>query len=165
MQARTRQTCRFAVIALGLVVVLAGTTFAQSSTPTNIGTWKLDLAKSKISADLAPKSATFTVEAAGAAAKVTVDAVYAEGTVRHWAYTANYDGKDNPINGNCQYGDVVAATRVDSNTTRHIYKKGENVTVTQNAVVSSNGKAMTITSTGTNALGQTVNTVGVYDKQ
>ena len=165
MQARLRQMCLFAGVALTLVVVLAGTTLAQSSNPTNIGTWKLNLAKSKISADMAPESANFTVEAAGAGAKVTVDAAYAGGTVRHWAYTANYDGKDNPITGNCQYGDVAAVTRADANTTRNIYKMNGKVTVTQNAVVSSDGKTMTITSTGTNAAGQTVNTVAVYEKQ
>ena len=162
MQARIRQTCLFGVVALGLLVVLAGATLAQSSRPTNIGAWRLDLAKSKISADLAPKSADFRVEAAGAGAKVTVDAAYADGTVRHWAYTANYDGKDYSITGNCQYGDFVAVTRVDANTTTHIYKKGETVTVTQTAVVSSDRKTMTITSTGKNALGQAVNTLAVY---
>ena len=162
MQARTRQMWLFAAVAVTLVVVLAATTLAQSGNPTNLGTWKLNLAKSKISADMAPKSATFTVEAAGAGAKVTVDAVYADGTVRHWGYTANYDGKDNPITGNCQYGDFVAVTRVDANTTTHIYKKGETVTVTQTAVVSSDRKTMTITSTGKNALGQAVNTLAVY---
>jgi hypothetical protein len=166
MQARTRQTCLFAVVALGLVVVLAGTTLAQSST-SNIGTWKLNVAKTKASAGsaAASKSATFTVEAAGAGAKVSVDSVSADDTVRHWAYSANDDGKDNPITGNSPYGDVVAITRVDASTTRNVYKKSGKVTITQNAVVSTDGKTMTITVTGTNALGQTVNAVAVYDKQ
>jgi hypothetical protein len=74
MSARIRQACLFGVVAPGLVVVLAGATLAQSSTPTNIGAWMLDLAKSKFSADMAPTSAKFKVEAAGAGAKVTVDA-------------------------------------------------------------------------------------------
>jgi len=166
MQARIRQTCLFAVVALGLVVVLAGTTLAQSST-SNIGTWKLNVAKTKVSTGsaAASKSATFTVEAAGVGAKVSVDSVSADDTVRHWAYSANYDGKDNPITGNSPYGDVVAITRVDASTTRNVYKKGGKVTITQNAVVSSDGKTMTIAVTGTNALGQTVNAVAVYDKQ
>jgi hypothetical protein len=156
-----------AVVALGLVVVLAGTTFAQSSSPTNIGTWKLNVAKTKVSPGTAAasKSAAFTVEAAGAGAKVSVDSVAADDTVKHWAYSANYDGKDYPITGTSPYGEVVAITRVDANTTRNIYKKGGKVTITQNAVVSSDGKTMTITATGTNAQGQTVNAVAVYDKQ
>lgn len=164
MYAETRHTCLLAIVALGLVVVFAGATFAQ---PRNsmIGTWTINLAKSTYSAGKAPQSAAFTVEAAGEGFKVKVDSVGGDGTVSRWGYSANYDGKDNPITGNCLYGDVVAATRVDANTTRYIYKKGGKVTVTQTHAVSSDGKMDTITGTGTNAQGQTVNSVVVYDKQ
>ena len=165
MKTRMRQMCLFAVVAVTSVVVLAGTALAQSSSPTNIGTWKLNLAKSTYSAGTAPKSAAFTVEAAGAGIKATVDSVAADGTVAHWGFTANYDGKDNPITGNSPYGDVVAATRVDASTVRVIYKKGGTVTVTKTQVVSSDGKTDTITNTSTNAQGQTVSSVRVYDKQ
>ena len=164
MQARIRQTCLFAVVALGLVLVLARTTLAQPGN-SSIGTWKVNLATSKYPAGTAPKSATFTVEAAGAGVKVTVDSVAADGTVAHWAYSGNYDGKDNPITGNSPYGDVVSSTRVDANTIRTIYKKAGTVTVTLTSVVSSDGKTMTFTGTSTNAAGQTVNNVRVYDKQ
>jgi hypothetical protein len=146
-----------------LVVVFAGTALAQSSKATNLGTWNFNLAKSKYAAGKAPKSGTFTVVAAGSGIKVTVDSVGADGTESHWGYAANYDGKDNPITGNCLYGDVVAATRVDADTMRIIYKKGGAVTVTQTFVVSSDGRTITITST--DAKGQTVKSVDVYDKQ
>jgi hypothetical protein len=164
MQARIRQTCLFAVVALGLVVVLAGTTLAQPGN-SNLGTWKLNLAKSAYAAGTAPKSASFIVVAAGAGIKVTVDSVAADGTVAHWGFTANYDGKDNPITGNSPYGDSVASTRIDANTTQNIYKKGGTITVTQKHVASSDGKTDTITNTSTNAEGKTVTTVRVYDKQ
>ena len=164
MQARTRQACLLATVALALVVVLAGSAPAQSS-QTNIGTWNINLAKSKFTDGKAPKSSTFTVVAAGAGIKVTSDSVRADGSVAHSVYAANYDGKDNPITGNSQWGDGTSASRVEANTTRPIFKKGGKVTVTQNAVVSSDGKTMTITTTGTNTLGQTINSVAVYDKQ
>jgi hypothetical protein len=153
------------VVALGLVAVLAGTALAQSSSPTNIGTWKLNLAKSTYAAGTAPKSSTLTIEAAGAGFKATIDAVTADGTVQHWGLSGTYDGKDSPISGNSPYGDVVSSTRVDANTTRNIYKKGGTVTATLTAVVSTDGKTMTFTGTSKNAAGQTVNNVRVYDKQ
>ena len=165
MQAGSRHTCLLAVVVLGLVVVLAGTALAQSSTPTNIGTWKLNLEKSAYAAGTAPKSAAFTVEASGAGIKATVDSVAADGTVQHWGFSANYDGQENPITGNSPYGDVVALNRVDANTVRAIYKKGGTVTVTQTQIVSSDGKTDTITNTGTDAEGKTVSVVRVYDKQ
>jgi hypothetical protein len=164
MQTRIRQTCLFAVGALGLVVVLAGTALAQSSDP-RLGTWKLNLAKSTYAAGTAPRSVTYTAEAAGAGIKVTVDAVAADGTVEHYGFTANYDGKDFPIVGNSSQGDTGARTRVDASTVRTIYKKAGKVTVTQNSVISSDGKTITITTTGTDAKGQPVKSVAVYDKQ
>ena len=89
----------------------------------------------------------------------------ADGTVRQSSYTVVFDGKDNPITGNNLSGDVAAGTRIDANTVKFIYKKSGTVTITQTGVVSSDGKTYTITAKGTNTLGQTINTVAVYDKQ
>jgi len=164
MQARTRQTCLFAVVALGLVAVLAGTALAQPTDP-SIGTWKVNPAKSTYAAGTAPKGVTTKHEAAGVGVKSTVDSVDADGTVRHWTYASNYDGKDSPITGNCPYGDSIARTRVDANTTRAVYKNGGTVTANQTSVVSGDGKSRTVTTTGTNAKGKAVNSVVVYDKQ
>jgi hypothetical protein len=164
MQARTRQTCLLAVVALGLAVVLPGTTFAQPGS-SNLGTWKLNLAKSTFAPGTAPRSATFTNVVAGAGVKSTSDSVAADGTARHSEYTMVYDGKDNPLKGNSLSGDVVAGTRIDANTLTFVYKKGGKVTVTTTNVASSDGKTYTITAKGTNAQGQPVNSVAVYDKQ
>jgi hypothetical protein len=151
-------------VAIALAILLAGTAVAQSGN-SSIGTWKLNAAKSKFATGTALKSATTKIEAAGARVKVTVDSVGADATVRHWEYTASYDGKDNPITGNSQNGDVAAMTRVDANTTRTVYKKDGKVTVTNTAVVSGDGKTRSITAKGTNVLGKAVDNVQVYDKQ
>lgn len=164
MQARIRQTCLFAVVALGLVVMFAGTTLAQPGS-TNLGTWKLNLAKSTYAPGTAPKSSTFTNVVAGAGIKSTTDTVRADGTAVHSENIEVYDGKDYPISGNSLNGDTVAGTRVDANTLKFVYKKNGKVTVTSTNVASSDGKTYTITAKGTNTLGQTVNTVAVYDKQ
>jgi hypothetical protein len=176
MQARMRQMSLFAVVAVALVVVLGGTALVQS-TNSEVGIWKLNVAKSKFSLGTALNSGTTQIEAADAGIKVTVDTVGADGTVRHWEFTANYDGKENPITGNSPFGnpltgnspfgDVVALarTRVDANTTRTVYKKGGKVMVTQTAVMSSDGKTRTVTTKGANALGQTFDNVNFYEKQ
>jgi hypothetical protein len=146
------------------VVIFNGATFTQSGNPA-IGTWRLNAAKSKYNTGTPNKSGTTKIEAAGAGVKVTVDAVAGDGTARHWTYTANYDGKDVPITGNSQYGDVVAVTRVDANTTRQTYKSGGKATTTQTSAVSSDGKTRTVTSKGTDSRGQAIDSVAVYDKQ
>jgi hypothetical protein len=163
MQARTWQTCLCAVVALGLVVVLAGTVLAQRGS-SNLGTWKLNLAKSTFAPGTAPKSSTFTNVVAGAGIKTTSDSVAADGTARHSEYTQVYDGKDYPI-GNSLSGDVSAGTRINANTVTFVYKKDGKVTVTTTNVVSSDRKTYTITAKGTNTLGQTINSVAFYEKQ
>ena len=165
MKAGMRQMSQLtAVVSVGLVLVLAGTALAQSSNP-HIGNWKLNIAKSKYNAGTPPKSTTIKQESSGAGVKVTVDSVSAVGTVTHYTFATNYDGKDSPITGNNSNGDTAVVTRPDANTTRTVYKMGGNITVTNTAVVSGDGKTRTITSKGTNSLGQTVDSVAVYDKQ
>jgi hypothetical protein len=163
MQLRMRQMCLLAAVAVALVVLCAAA-FAQSSNSL-VGTWKLNVAKSKYNAGAAPKSGTTTFDAAGPGIKATVDTVAADGTKRHWTYTASFDGKDNPIVGNATQGDVVALTRVDANTTKLVYKKDGNVTVTSTTVVSGDGKTRTVTTKGKDALGQNADNVNFYDKQ
>ena len=103
--------------------------------------------------------------AAGAGVKYVVDGAYADGSVRHWEFTANYDGKDNRVTGNSPYGEVVALTRVDPTTVRILNKKNGKVTATQTSVVSKDGKMRTVTTKGTDALGKTVDTVVIYERQ
>ena len=147
---------------LGLSSFLIGAAFAQSDP--QVGTWKLNLAKSKYSPGPGPKSATTKIEAVGAGTKVSVDQALADGTARHWEFTANYDGKDSPVTGNPD-ADTVARTRLDANTVQTVSKKGGKVTTTQTSAVSSDGKTRTVTTKGVNASGQQVNNVAVYEKQ
>jgi hypothetical protein len=144
-----------------LVGVVSGTALAQSSDPL-VGTWKLNAAKSK---GTSFTSGTTKVEAAGAGVKFTVDLAGADGTSNQWAFTANYDGKDNPVTGKSQYGDTVALTRVDPKTTRITVKQGGKVTVNQTIVVSDDGKTRTTTTKGTNAKGEPIDAVSFYEKQ
>ena len=164
MQTRTQQTYLRSAVTVALVGVLASTALAQSGNP-NIGTWKANIAKSTFTPATATTSSSTKIEAAGAGIKATIDSVPATGAARHWTFTANYDGKDSPITGNSQYGDSVALTRVDANTTRSVYKKGGTVMATQTTVVSGDGKTRTVTTTGKNVLGQALNTVQLFDRQ
>jgi hypothetical protein len=163
MQTKLTRSCLSAAFAGAFATVLAATLLAQAPDP-HVGTWKLNPAKSKYSPGPTPKSGTTKIEAAGAGTKVVVDQILADGSVRHWEVTANYDGKDAPVTGNPD-ADTMARTRVDANTVKSVSKKGGKVTTTQTSAVSSDGKTRTVTTTGTNGAGQTVNNVAVYDKQ
>jgi hypothetical protein len=147
-----------------LIGVVHSVGFAQSNNP-SVGTWKANVAKSKATAGPALKSGTTKIEAAGAGVKYTVDTAFADGSTNHWEVTANYDGKDSRVTGNSPYGDVVALTRVDANTTRMVNKKDGKVTARITAVVSPDGKTRTVTIKGTNVLGKPVDLISVYDRQ
>ena len=159
MHARMRQTSLFTAVAITLAVAFGGTALAQS-----VGTWKLNLAKSKFQAGQAPKSMNVVYEAAGEGIKVTVDTMPADGPAIHYSYTANYDGKDVPVVGNPN-ADMAARTRVNATTTKLVNKKGGNVLSTVTIVTSADGKTLTITNAGKDAKGQNIDSVAVYDKQ
>ena len=159
MHARMRQAALFTAVAITLAVALGGTVLAQS-----VGTWNLNLAKSKYQKGQAPKSMTVVYEAAGEGIKVVVDQVPADGPPIHYAYTANYDGKDVPVVGNPN-ADMAARTRVNATTTKLVNKKDGKILSTVTIVTSADGKTLTITSTGKDAKGQKIDSVAVFDKQ
>jgi hypothetical protein len=158
------KSARFTLV-LGLcVLTVAALATAQAKDPF-VGTWKLNLAKSKYSPGPAPKSSTSTYEAAGKGYKVSVKSEPATGPVQEWSYTSNLDGQDVPITGNNPNADTVSAKRIDANTLDIVNKKNGKATATQKNVVAADGKTRTVTTTGTDAQGQKVNNVAVYEKQ
>jgi hypothetical protein len=131
-----------------------------------LGMWMMNIAKSTFSTGTGFKSATVSIEPLrGGGVKHIVDSVYADGTARRYEYSTNYDGKDGPVTGNSPWGNTVALTHVDANTTRTVYKNKGTVTVIQTSVVSNDRKTRTVTTKGTNPAGQAVNNVSVYDRQ
>jgi ABC-type transport system substrate-binding protein len=129
-----------------------------------VGTWKLNISKSKFSPGPPPQSATVTYEETAHGIKRTGEAVNAEGNKTSFDYTAQYDGKDYPVNGN-RNADTISLKRVNDRTVESTLKKDGKVVTTVRRVVSPDGKTMTLTITGTNAQGQKVNNVQVFDKQ
>lgn len=129
-----------------------------------LGTWKLNVAKSKYSPGPAPKSLTLTWEATADGIKHAADGVNGEGEPMNSGYVTKYDGADVPYTGNPD-ADMASAKKIDDNSYENVWKKDGKTTITARVVVSKNGKTITITQTGTNAKGQTVNNTAVYDKQ
>ena len=154
---------KFASI-LVLVAVACAPAFAQDNPA--VGTWKLNLEKSKYNPGPAPKSLTRTVEAQGDQVKYIFEGVNADGSGFAYSFTVRYDGKDYPVTGSMPGGaDTIAIKRIDSNMFEATLKKAGKVVGTSKAEVSKDGKVTTITSEGTNEGGQPTNTVAVYDRQ
>src|SRR6267143_6870802 len=118
----------------------------------NMGTWKLNEAKSK-PAPGAEKLTTVDYEAAGDQVKVTIDGTDASGKPIHNEWTGNFDGKDYAVTGDST-SDMRAYTKVDDRTLTFTAKKNGKVTVTGRVAVSADGKSRTVITTGTNAKGK-----------
>jgi len=129
----------------------------------NMGTWKLNEAKSKVPAG-APKNTTVVYEMAGDKIKVTVDGVDGAGKPAHNEWTGMFDGKDYPLVGD-PTGDTRAYKKINDHTLELTNKKGGKVTATGTVVVSADGKTRTVTVKATDPSGKTVEYTAVYDKQ
>ena len=154
----------------GVVAFLAVCLFASSSlscytqTDPFIGTWKLNLAKSKFSPGPPPKSQMATYEAVGQGVKITVKITDAEGKPIDIQSTANFDGKDYPVTGSPDF-DTVAQKRINANTIEFTRKKAGKVVSTATRVASKDGKTHTLTDKGVNAKGEKISNTLVYEKQ
>jgi hypothetical protein len=149
------------VLAVGLTLAFTSTAFAASNSAF-LGTWKLNLAKSKSSAAL-PLSGTYVVEAAGEGIKSTQDMVSDKGVKNHGTYTANFDGKTYPNVGSGPLSSI-ALTRVNANSYTSV-RKAKTFTRNGTTVISADGKTRTTKSIDKNADGTTVTRTSVYDKQ
>jgi hypothetical protein len=132
----------------------------------NLGTWEFNLAKSTFDPGPAPMSVTEVIEAWDTdGVKMTLTLVGADGTRLVGVVHAHYDGKDSPITDVSYFADTPAYTWVDADTLSYTVKKDGTVFETGRIVVSENRRTRTVWATGTNANGQRVNDVRVFDKQ
>ena len=145
-----------------LVAFFAGIALCYAA-DVNMGTWKLNEAKSKFSPG-ATKNHTVVYEAAGENMKVTVDGVDKDGKAAHNVWVGKFDGKDYPVTGEPAY-DSRSYTRVDDHTLSMTIKKAGKVTATGKITVSADGKSRTVTTMGSDPAAAAMNNTAVYDKQ
>jgi hypothetical protein len=150
------------VILLTLAVLFASATVCLAQDP-NMGTWKLNEAKSKFSPG-APKNTTVVYEAAGDSIKVIVDGIDGAGNPTHNEWTGKFDGKPYPVTGD-PTTDTRTYRKINNRTLALTNKKDGKVAVTGRIVVSPNGKSRTLTTTGRDAKGKRFSNRAVYDKQ
>jgi hypothetical protein len=131
----------------------------------SLGTWKLNVEKSKNTPALFPfKSQSVIRSASDGGVKVKTTGVQADGTALNSSYTAKYDGKDSPVTG--APFDTIAIKQEDANTfTATVKQASGKFHAKGRTVISKDGKVMTTTVGGTNADGEAFSATLVYDKQ
>jgi len=150
------------MMVLAIAVYAVAIAMSAAENP-NMGTWKLNEAKSKFSPG-AMKNSTVVYQAAGDSVKVTTDGTSGDGKPVHTEWTGKFDGKDYPLTGDGA-ADTRAYTQVSPHLTTFANKKGGKVTVSGKIVVSADGKSRTVTVSGTDSSGKEASSRAVYDKQ
>jgi hypothetical protein len=147
---------------LSLALCLSGAAVCFAQDP-NIGTWKLNEAKSKIPAG-AMKVTSMTVSSEGDNIKIAQDGTDKDGNVFHAEWTGKFDGKDYPVTGSPVI-DTRSYTKVNDHTlTAENKKDGKTVQVAR-STISADGKTRTVHVTQTDASGKKVNVTAVFDKE
>jgi hypothetical protein len=149
-----------------VVLVFSLTELLLGQTDPFVGTWKLNVKKSKFVPGPPRKSETRIVVTGPTGMNVSVDRVNGDGSTQEFEYTTNLDNKSYPITGQGPYGaDSIAANLTAPNTIQSTLTKGGKVVATATTVVSNDRRVLTITTKGTDASGKHFTNVGVYDRQ
>jgi hypothetical protein len=161
MNRRTFTTIAMLFSAPVFTTTLPQAGFAQSNPL--VGTWKINLEKSKYSPGPAPKSATLKYQAEGQNLKRTNEGTDAEGKPANNEWVNIFDSQPHPTPGPGY--DASAYTQIDAYTNYFTRLKGGKIIQAGFGVVSRDGKSFTVTTIGTGPNGEQINNVAVYDKQ
>jgi hypothetical protein len=154
---------RIAVVIVTLSVIATGACFAANA---QLGTWKLNEAKSKIDPATGGKNSTVTyAEEKGDKIKVTVDGVNKDGKPRHSVWVGKFDGKAYPMKGKNMPVDSIAYKMVNDRTNEITAIKNGKTMWSGTITVSKDGKSRTVDVHGTDENGKKFTSKAVYDKQ
>jgi len=128
-----------------------------------LGTWKLNVAKSKYRLGPPPQSQTRTYEPQGQGVKATITTTHADGSTTTVGYVANYDSLEYALTGSPD-ADTIALKRVGPRTFQATISHAGKIMATANRSISEDGQTMTIAYQG-ELLGRNVDYVAVFDKQ
>src|SRR6266705_3596327 len=116
---------------------MEGPIMAKQMAP-DLGTWKLNIAKSTFKLTPAIKSETAKVEPWENGRKFSADIVDAQGNKMRIEATFKFDGKDYPIKGSPML-DAVSAKRIGERGTESVLKKDGKVILSAKSVISFDG--------------------------
>ena len=145
------------------VCAAAAISYAADANP-QLGTWKLNEAKSKFNPGATKNTTVVYAAAPNDMIKITVDGTDKDGKAVHNEWVGKFDGKDYPVTGD-QTFDMRSYKLVNPNTLDMTVKKGGKAVGTGTIVVSADGKTRTVTTKVSDPALAGFNATAVYDKQ
>ena len=146
-----------------LVAALLTATVVWGADPM-IGTWQVNIAKSKYAPGPPPERNTAVHSEDGGFIVSKTEGVDAKGRPFGSSYRWKKDGQDYAVTGARNF-DALAAKRVNDRTTDFTYKRGGKVVATAHVVVSKDGKVATLTYKGTDAEGKPLHNRIILERQ
>jgi flagellar hook-associated protein FlgK len=148
-----------------IAAILTAATAVALATDPLLGTWQLNISKSKFSPGPAPKRMTRTyTESAHGAITLTINATSAEGKSGTATYTYKNDGKPYPVSGTSD-ADMASVTPIDALTANFKQMRAGVTIATGVRTLSKDGKILVVAQKGTHASGAPFDDVMIYDRQ
>jgi hypothetical protein len=150
-----------------VLAILAVTAIAALGADNSVGTWKINVTKSKYTPAPFPiKSLTSVREAAPGGVKVSNTGERADGSPINATYAAKYDGTSTAVTGTGSPYDTISLKQVNANTLTYQAKQANGkYSASGRTVISSDGKTMTTKAKGTDTNGKPMTLTLVYEKQ
>ena len=156
----------YSIVKLLLVgtILASGAVAAAPAADPVIGTWKLNVAKSKFSPGPAPVAQIRSYAASPEGTTLTLRTTAAGGKETTSSLVFNEDGRPYPATGNPDF-DTVSVVRVDALTAHSAQLKAGATVGTGVRTVSKDGRTLTFAQKGTHASGVKYDNVLVFDRQ
>ena len=168
MCARSHSTRVTALFTLTVVwwaahsTVVAGQ--AQAPEDRILGTWTLNVGKSKYSPGPPPKTQRRTYIAHPEGVKTTIVTVFADGKSTNVEFVTDYNSIEHPVTGSAG-SDMIRMKRINDETAEAVLSHAGMVIGVARRVIARDGRSMTITFEGKDSRGFVIKSVSVYDKE
>jgi len=146
------------------ILTLAAAAFVLSAADPLLGTWKMNVAKSKFNPGPSPKGGTVVYSQDGDWIVLKNDAIDAQGKPSSRTNRYKLDGKEYPFESPLLTNATIAVKRIDQHHTEATIKSATGV-ITIRTTISKDGKVRTQTSSGINGEGKKTNNTVVYERQ
>ena len=150
------------IVALAATLGMTAAVIGFADDP-NVGSWKLNDAKSKIPSGIA-KNVSVTYTAVGDSYKCVVEGVDAAGKPSHNEWTGKFDGKDYAVAGD-PLSDTRSVKLVKPGHYVIVNKKADKTTLDGTVDFSADHKTRTLITHGTDAAGKKMTSTAVYERQ
>jgi len=149
---------------VALVILLFGAASVLRAADPVIGTWHLNLLRSRYDPGPPPKSQTRIYREENGGVKAVVITVHKNGNSDTVHYPAEYDGKEHPVSGSPDTDGILMKRVNDYTAESELTHAGKTIAVTRRTV-SRDGKTMTITYKGVGVGEDQVNNTAYYEKE